>query len=238
MNDKKSEFWMEENQKEKMCVKRAISVFMIFMLIMMAVGCGGIDETKAREYVQANLDLTFQGETQGAKKILGASNSDLKKVYESGIQAFVQNYLLDGVETENDFSETYGALIKEIFLSVKYKITDVKKEDGKTCKVTVQYEPIDVFPQFMPELKKESEKIQADKDAGKYSGTEEEIKKAMTLDYMTGAYDLLRSAYLDMQYDEKQEFTFQVTCKSGNTYSMEEDEINSFMERILELDKL
>lgn len=229
---------MEGTQMKKRCVRRLTSIVMSVLLLLTAAGCGGIDETDAREYVQANLDLTFQGETQGARKILGASNSDLKKVYESGIQAFVQNYLLDGVETEDDFSETYGVLVKEIFLAVKYKVTDVRKTDSKTCEVTVQYEPVDVFPKFMPELKNESEKIQAKKDAGGYTGTDEEIQKAMVLDYMTSAYDLLRSAYLDMQYGKEQEFTFQVTRKSGNAYSMEEDEINSFMERILELDKL
>ena len=73
-------------------------------------------QKQAEKYVQANLDLTFQGQTQEAKEILGASDSDLKKVYENGINAFVQDCLLNGVETENDFSETYGVLIKEIFI--------------------------------------------------------------------------------------------------------------------------
>lgn len=81
--------------------------------------------------------------------------------------------------------------------------------------MTVKYQPVDVFTRFMPKLKEESEKIQADKDAGKYSGTDEEIKEAMVLDYMTGAYSLLRSSYLDMQYGEKQEYTFTVTQKGG-----------------------
>lgn len=200
-------------------------------------GCG-IDEAKAEKYVQANLDLTFQGETQEAKEFLGASDAELKQVYENGINAFVQNYLLNGVETENDFSETYGVLIKEIFTSVRYQVCGTEKTGQKTCKVTVKYEPVDVFTRFMPMLKAESEKIQKDKKEGKYSGTEEEIKEAMVLDYMTGAYSLLKSAYLDMQYGEKQEYTFTVTQKNKKTFSMDEEELNGFIERILELDKL
>lgn len=218
--------------------KKAGSVFLVMLLLVTLLAGCGIDEAKAEKYVQANLDLTFQGETQEAKEFLKASDSDLKKVYENGINAFVQNYLLNGVETQNDFSETYGVLIKEIFTSVRYQVSTVKKTGNKTCEVTVKYQPVDVFTRFMPKLKEESEKIQADKDAGKYSGTEEEIKEAMVLDYMTGAYSLLRSSYLDMQYGEKQEYTFTVTQKNRNTFSMEEDELNSFIERILELDKL
>lgn len=217
---------------------KAGSLFLVMLLLLTLLAGCGIDEKKAEKYVQANLDLTFQGETQEAREFLGASDSDLKKVYENGIDAFVQNYLLNGVETENDFSETYGVLIKEIFTSVRYQVSDVKKTGSKTCEVTVKYQPVDVFTRFMPKLKKESEKIQADKDAGKYSGTDEEIKEAMVLDYMTGAYSLLRSSYLDMQYGEKQEYTFTVTHKGRKTWSIGEEELNGFIEHILELDKL
>lgn len=218
--------------------RKAGSVFLaVLLLTTLLAGCG-INEGKAEKYVQANLDLTFQGQTQEAKEILGASDSDLKKVYENGINAFVQDCLLNGVETENDFSETYGVLIKEIFSSVRYQVSGVKKTGSKTCEVTVKYQPVDVFTRFMPKLKEESEKIQADKDAGKYSGTDEEIKDAMVLDYMTGAYSLLRSSYLDMQYGEKQEYTFTVTQKGRNTWSLGDEELNGFIERILELDKL
>lgn len=220
-------------------IQKTVSLVWAFLLLisLTLTGCG-IDTAKAEKYVQANLDLTFQGETQGAKEFLGATDAELKEVYENGINAFVQDYLLNGVETENDFSETYGVLIKEIFTSVRYQVSSVKKTGSKTCEVTVKYEPVDVFTRFMPELKKESEKIQADKEAGRYSGTEEEIKQTMILDYMTRAYSLLRSAYLDMQYGEKQEYTFTVTQENRKTFSIKEGELNHFIEQILELDKL
>ena len=106
--------------------RKAGSVFLaVLLLTTLLVGCG-INEGKAEKYVQANLDLTFQGQTQEAKEILGASDSDLKKVYENGINAFVQDCLLNGVETENDFSETYGVLIKEIFSSARYQVSGVR----------------------------------------------------------------------------------------------------------------
>ena len=64
--------------------RKAGSVFLaVLLLTTLLAGCG-INEGKAEKYVQANLDLTFQGQTQEAKEILGASDSDLKKVYENG----------------------------------------------------------------------------------------------------------------------------------------------------------
>ncbi|MFQ9346762.1 MAG: hypothetical protein ACLR2O_16860 [Coprococcus sp.] len=69
----------------------------------------------------------FSGTNPGSKRNPRASDSDLKKVYENGINAFVQDCLLNGVETENDFSETYGVLIKEIFSSVRYQVSGVKR---------------------------------------------------------------------------------------------------------------
>ena len=59
--------------------RKAGSVFLaVLLLTTLLAGCG-INEGKAEKYVQANLDLTFQGQTQEAKEILGASDSDLKK---------------------------------------------------------------------------------------------------------------------------------------------------------------
>lgn len=55
----------------------------VLLLTTLLVGCG-INEGKAEKYVQANLDLTFQGQTQEAKEILGASDSDLKRSMRTG----------------------------------------------------------------------------------------------------------------------------------------------------------
>ena len=210
--------------------RKAGSVFLaVLLLTTLLAGCG-INEGKAEKYVQANLDLTFQGQTQEAKEILGASDSDLKKVYENGINAFVQDCLLNGVETENDFSETYGVLIKEIFSSARYQVSGVKKTGSKTCEVTVKYQPVDVFTRFMPKLKEESEKIQADKDAGKYSGSDGK--------WTTNPYMVRYKEFLTNANGEKQEYTFTVTQKGRNTWSIGDEELNGFIERILELDKL
>lgn len=48
--------------------RKAGSVFLaVLLLTTLLAGCG-INEGKAEKYVQANLDLTFQGQTQEAKE--------------------------------------------------------------------------------------------------------------------------------------------------------------------------
>lgn len=224
---------MKKNRK-----RRVIAAVLGLVMLLGLSGCSKDLGKEAAEYVQADLDLIFQGETQGAKKFLDASSQDLEAVYVNGINAFVTNYLMGGVETETDFSTTYGAMTEQIFSVMKYQVEEAEKKENDTYEVTVTYQPSNVFTLFIPMLQEESEKIEADAAAGKYSGTEEEVQAAMLLDYMNHSYNLLQSAYMDMEYGEQEEFTFTVTAKNKNEISMEEDEINTFIERILELDKL
>ena len=97
---------------------------------------------------------------------------------------------------------------------------------------------MNVFTIFIPELKEEAARIEKDAADGKYEGTDEEIQKSMLLDYMTRSYTLLESAYLDMEYGEEEEFVFTVYVGEDGAPTMEEEELNRFIERILELDKL
>ncbi|MCI8640106.1 MAG: hypothetical protein HFG41_13460 [Coprococcus sp.] len=214
----------------------AAVVLLLFVIVIGARSCAG-KSVDAAGYVQADLDLIFQGETKGAKEFLGASHADLDKVYDNGISAFVQNYLTGGADTQGQFSATYEYLVKEIFRCMKYQVGEAKETEEGTYEVPVTYCPVNVFTTFIPELKEEAARIEKDAADGKYEGTDEEIKKSMLLDYMTHSYTLLESAYLDMEYGEREEFVFTVHEKDGLP-AMEEEEISRFIERILELDKL
>ena len=216
----------------------AAAIVLILAVVLGIRGCGGEKRIDAAGYVQADLDLIFQGETIEAQKFIDASARDLDKVYDNGISAFVENYLTGGAATEGQFADTYEYLIKHIFASVKYQVGDATKAQKGVYKVTVKYQPVNVFTQFIPELQKEAEQIEQDAKDGKYTGTDEEIKKSMLLDYMNRSYALLESAYLDMEYGEQEEFVFTVTAQNDGSASMDEEEINSFIEHILELDKL
>ena len=210
----------------------------IMVCIMLVSGCASDQSETAAAYVQATLDLTFQGETEGAKQFIGASDEQLEQVYENGISAFVSSYLTSGMDTGELFTGTYGYIMKEIFAVSKYQIVSTEKVDRNTYEVMVTYQPVDVFLKFIPQLQVEAEQIEKDAANGKYEGTKEEQQYNMLYDYLNHSYDYLESAYLDMEYLDEQMHKFTVTVKSGRTPEMVEDEINSFIESILALDKV
>ncbi len=212
----------------------------LLIAVMLLAGCGKKD-LKAAEYVRADLELIFQGETQEAKEFLDASSSDLKKVYENGIQSFVENYLIIDTDEENEESgnvSVYSYYVEEIFRTMKYQVGEAVEKDKDTYEVTVTYQPADVFVQFAEKLQEESAKIRQKQEEGQYTGTEEEQKQAMMEEYVTASYELLGESYSQMQYKEAEEFTFTVTRSEKNQPQMSEDEINQFIVQILLLDKL
>lgn len=212
----------------------------LLIAVMLLAGCGKKD-LKAAEYVRADLELIFQGETQEAKEFLDASSSDLKKVYENGIQSFVENYLIIDTDEENEESgnvSVYSYYVEEIFRTMKYQVGEAVEKDKDTYEVTVTYQPADVFVQFAEKLQEESAKIRQKQEEGQYTGTEEEQKQAMLEEYVTASYELLGESYSQMQYKEEEEFTFTVTRSEKNQPQMSEDEINQFIVQILLLDKL
>lgn len=215
---------------------KKIVCYLLFSIILLT-GCGKKD-LKAAEYVRADLELIFQGETQEAKEFLDASSSDLKKVYENGIQSFVENYLLIDTDEESGNISAYSYYVEEIFRTMKYQVGEAVEKDKDTYEVTVTYQPADVFVRFTEKLQEESAKIQQKQEEGQYTGTEEEQKQAMLEEYVTASYELLGESYSQMQYKAAEEFTFTVTRSEKNQPQMSEDEINQFIVQILLLDKL
>ena len=215
---------------------KKIVCYLLFSIILLT-GCGKTD-LKAAEYVRADLELIFQGETQEAKEFLDASSSDLKKVYENGIQSFVENYLIIDTDEESGNISAYSYYVEEIFRTMKYQVGEAVEKDKDTYEVTVTYQPADVFVRFTEKLQEESAKIQQKQEEGQYTGTEEEQKQAMLEEYVTASYELLGESYSQMQYKAAEEFTFTVTRSEKNQPQMSEDEINQFIVQILLLDKL
>lgn len=215
---------------------KKIVCYLLFSIILLT-GCGKKD-LKAAEYVRADLELIFQGETQEAKEFLDASSSDLKKVYENGIQSFVENYLIIDTDEESGNISAYSYYVEEIFRTMKYQVGEAVEKDKDTYEVTVTYQPADVFVRFTEKLQEESAKIQQKQEEGQYTGTEEEQKQAMLEEYVTASYELLGESYSQMQYKVAEEFTFTVTRSEKNQPQMSEDEINQFIVQILLLDKL
>lgn len=216
-----------------------VAAVVVFAILIVGIrGCMKAGETDAASYVQAQLDLMFQGETQEAQEILGASKKEWEQVYENGIQAFITSYLMDGSEDLSAAADAFGPTVKAIFRLARYQVGSVSDGGGKERTVTVTYEPMDVFTQFVPRLREMAKDIEAAARMGTYTGTEEEKAQAMLMEYLTKSVSLLEDCYRNLQYGEKQEYTFTVSYEKAGNPTLKNAEITEFMEKILELDKL
>lgn len=216
----------------------AAALVLLTVLIVGMKSCKVSLADDAAGYVQADLNLIFQGETQEAEQYLHASSAELKKIHENGVTAFAENYLTGGIESETDITWKYARLVEEIFMTMKYEVGEASETDDGVYEVTVTYRPVNLFTMAMPQIKEEAARIEADAANGVYEGTDAEIQAMMNTEYLNHAYEYLESAYLEMGYGETEEFTFTVTVGEKNALSMDEMEINTFIERILALDKL
>lgn len=216
--------------------KRRVICYLLAAVLLFLTGCK--KELQASEYVQANLDLTFQGETDGAKAFIDATDSELGKMYDNGIYAFVEGYLTGEVDDEGKYTDYFAYLVKEIFMAMRYQVEEAEKINADTYKVKVNYNPVNVFSIFIEEVAALSAELEESLESGYYEGTEEEQRELMLIDYMEASYALLGNAYLQMQYGETETYTFTVTRKGANMPELESEEMNEFIECILTLDKL
>lgn len=214
---------------------RFICCFLIVALFSLA-GCKS--ELKASEYVQANLDLIFQGEISGAKAFIDASDSDLKQMYKNGIYAFVEGYLTGDIDENGDYTDAFAYLVQEIFRMMRYQVEEAEKEESDVYKVNVKYYPVNIFPEFIEEISSLSGELEERMDNGYYEGSQEQQRQSMLTDYLEKSYGLLSESYLKMEYGEERIFSFTVTKNGKNTPKLDEKEINEFIECILALDKM
>lgn len=214
-----------------------IAIAILFIISVFAFQSCKSD-APAAEYVQANLDLIFQGETESAKQFIDASNTELTQMYENGIQAFVTQYLMGEVDSSGAYTRAYEELVKQIFQVMRYQVHEAQKVDDNNYVVAVTYQTVDIFTTFIPELQAESKKIQQALNMGAYPGTEEEQLSSALRDYLLWGQEHLEMCYLDMEYGDKYTCTFVVQVQEDGTLKIQENGVNTFIERILELDKL
>lgn len=216
--------------------KRRFLCYLLVVIFLFLTGCKR--ELKASEYVQANLELIFQGETDGAKAFLDASDSDLEQMYENGIDAFVEGYLTGGVDDEGEYTDYFAYLVKEIFRTMRYQVEEAEKVDADTYKVDVKYHPVNVFSIFIESVSALSTELEDRMESGYYEGNKEEQEQLMLIEYLEMSYVLLGESYLQMEYGEEGTFTFTVTRNGTNMPKLDEKEMNEFIECILALDKM
>lgn len=208
---------------------------LLALVALLLTGCKDFD---AKGYVQASLDAIFQGETDALLAFEeGSKKSELEEEYEDDIASFAEN-LTEGLNVSDGMQIQFDMLCEEIFRSMRYNVESVEKVSRKEYRVIVEYEPSDVFVKWTEYLVENAVDINERVESGEYQGTQKEQMEQILLDIAAESCELLDTAMMDMAYGEKEEMTLTVKKGKDGEFSMDEDEINEFVGKIMRLDAI
>ena len=218
-------------------IKRAVGFIAAMVLILSAAGC--LAENEPDEYVKAVLDLRMQGNADELVKMVKDKNrTELLGEHNDGILAFTEVYITGGMDMSESMNAQYAELCKEIFLAMRYSVKGYEEQSKGQYEVTVEITTADVFETYLPKLALESERLLTKAQNGEYEGSKEQINDQLQQEFTYSAYDLLEESYLNMEYKEKRTVTIPVTEKEKGEYRISEDDIWSFVVKLLLLDAI
>lgn len=207
-------------------------------LLVNLTGCGsGFD---AAGYSQALLDLTFQADiTKAATFMKDASREALMQAYRDSIDRFVAANITSGLELGEVKTTRFAELVSKIFMIMRYQVGEAVKTGKREYEVPVKIWPADVFVTFQEMLVEDSLKMAEKIEGGEYDGySEEEMDQQILTDIVNHAYELLDTAYMDIQYGEEETVVFHVSARKGSEYSVDEDDMDGLIRKILRLDEI
>ena len=120
-------------------------------IIILAVGnllvlsaCSKQPDFDAKPYVQSSLDAYYHGDYKDYANLLEISEKDAKKEIEEDFNESIQQQFDDSDNITDKGIADYAEKLVEVKKLAKYKVQDVKEEDG-VYTVSVQVEPSNVF---------------------------------------------------------------------------------------------
>ena len=120
-------------------------------IIILAVGnllvlsaCSKQPDFDAKPYVQSSLDAYYHGDYKDYANLLEISEKDAKKEIEEDFNESIQQQFDDSDNITDKGIADYAKKLVEVKKLAKYKVQDVKEEDG-VYTVSVQVEPSNVF---------------------------------------------------------------------------------------------
>ncbi len=130
-----------KNMQKKNCVL-CISIGIIVCILLSA--CSRQPDFDAKSYVQSSLDAHYHGEYKDYANLLEISEKDAKKEIEEDFNESIQQQFDDSDNITDKGIADYAEKLTEVKKLAKYKVQDVKEEDG-VYTVSVQVEPSNVF---------------------------------------------------------------------------------------------
>ena len=128
-------------------MKNLQKYLMILGTIMLSIGisaCSKQPDFDAKSYVQSSLDAYYHGEYKDYANLLEISEKDAKKEIEEDFNESIQQQFDDSDNITDKGIADYAEKLTEVKKLAKYKVQDVKEEDG-VYTVSVQVEPSNVF---------------------------------------------------------------------------------------------
>ena len=120
-------------------------------IIILAVGnllvlsaCSKQPDFDAKPYVQSSLDAYYHGDYKDYANLLEISEKDAKKEIEEDFNESIQQQFDYSDNITDKGIADYAKKLAEVKKLAKYKVQDVKEEDG-VYTVSVQVEPSNVF---------------------------------------------------------------------------------------------
>ena len=122
-----------------------ILVAILGMIVGIAIlACSKQPDFDAKSYVQSSLDAYYHGEYKDYANLLEISEKDAKKEIEEDFNESIQQQFDDSDNITDKGIADYTEKLTEVKKLAKYKVQDVKEEDG-VYTVSVQVEPSNVF---------------------------------------------------------------------------------------------
>ena len=127
--------------QKKNCVL-CISIGIIVCILLSA--CSKQPDFDAKSYIQSSLDAYYHGDYKDYANLLEISEKDAKKEIEEDFNESIQQQFDDSDNITDKGIADYAEKLAEVKKLAKYKVQDVKEEDG-VYTVSVQVEPSNVF---------------------------------------------------------------------------------------------
>ncbi len=218
-------------------LKKITPIFVGCAVFLALTGCaGGFD---AAGYTEAILDLQFQGDIRNARTLVaGSTQEELRQMYQEFVDDFVSGYITDGMDLTDTASQEFRELAAMIFASMRYEVGEAKETGKKEYEVPVVIQPTDIFLRYKELLAEDALKISEKVKNKTYKGTEEEIQDQVLAEIAGHAYELLKAAYEDSEFQEEQTVILRVKSDISDIYSIDEDDMNNLITKILRLDEI
>lgn len=226
-----------DTKKRNIIIGAGAAGVAIIIFVILAVS-GVFHRFNPEGYVKAVLDQSLKGEVKVASELMaGTTEETLYKQYEAGITSFVKNSIANGVEMDQELEQKYVELCKKVFGDMKYQIQEAKDTEDGGYEVTVSYNPVNVFTQFIVKIGEENARLTQKVENGEYRGSLEEINSQIQKDFLTNAYTLFEECYSGIEYGEEETYTFVIVKDAKGMYDLEEAQISGFIAKILNLDE-